>query len=194
MSKATHRGTCQVCSRVQKLPNGVLAKHGYQVLGGFFEGVCFGSGHLPLEQDKTLVEESIRWAAQRWIETSAMARIWTNPATEPKLWYHVWIPRTARRIGGYYVWQHCEMRIDEALGQGVNVKVYMDGEWRRGSTYSLFAHAQEDLLRLATESHAKYIEQYLQPKMRELNRYCKDQQWRIDTWHKKPLTPIEVKS
>lgn len=187
--KATHRGTCQVCSRVQKLPNGVLAKHGYQVLGGFFEGTCFGSGHLPLEQDKTLVEESIRWAAERWIETSAMARIWASPATEPKLWYNVWIPQTARRIGGYSQWQHCEMKVEP---DGY-VRVFMDKEWRRGSTYSLFAKNDDDLLRLATESHANYIERHLQPKMRELNRYCKDQQRRIDTWHKKPLMPIEVK-
>lgn len=185
--KATHRGTCQVCSRVQKLPDGKLAKHGYQVLGGFFEGVCFGSNHLPLEQDKTLVEESIRWAVQRWIETSAMARIWASPATEPKLWYHVWIPQTARRIGGFYQWQHCAMRLEEIS----RVEVFMNGEWKRGSTYSLFARTTEDLLRIATESHATYIKQHLQPKMRELNRYCKDQQWRIDTWHKKPLKSIE---
>jgi hypothetical protein len=92
MNKATHLGTCQVCSRVQKLPNGVMAKHGYQVLGGFFEGVCFGSNHLPLERDKTLVEKSIVWATERWLETAAMARIWANPAIEPKMWYNVYIP------------------------------------------------------------------------------------------------------
>lgn len=186
MSKATHRGMCQVCSRIQKLPNGVLAKHGYQVLGGFFEGVCFGSNHLPLEQDKTLVEKSIVWATERWIETAAMARVWAQPAVEPKIWYHVY--RHLGRLSGYW-WERCELKIEDGY-----VKVFMDREWRNGMTYSLHAKDAEDLLRLATESHAKYIEQYLQPKMRELNRYCKDQQWLIDHWHKKPLTSIEVKS
>jgi len=188
MSKATHLGTCQVCSRVQKLPNGVMAKHGYKVLGGFFSGVCFGSNHLPLEQDKTLVEESIVWATERWMETAAMARIWASPAIEPKLWYNVWIPQTARHVGGYYSWERCDLKIEND-----SVHVLMNKEWHRGSTYSLFAKTSEDLLRIATESHARYIENYLQPKMRELNRYCKEQQRRIDTWHKRPLTPIKAK-
>lgn len=187
--KATHRGTCQVCSRVQKLPDGKLAKHGYQVLGGFFEGVCFGSHNLPLEQDKALVEKSIRWAAENWIATSNEARKWDKPATEPKLWYHVWVPQTTRYIPAHYSWQHCDLRI----GEDGYVQVQMNGKWKRGSTYSLYAKNADDLLRIATESHAKYIEQHLQPKMRELNCYCKNQQWRIDTWHKKPLIPIEVK-
>jgi hypothetical protein len=185
--KATHLGTCQVCSRVQKLPNGLMAKHGYKVLGGFFSGVCFGSNHLPLEQDKTLVEESIVWATERWLETAAMARIWANPAIEPKRWYHVWIPTTGR-LRGYYSWEHCDLKIEKDT-----VYVLMNKEWKRGNTYGLFAKTPEDLLRIATESHERYIEQALQPKMRELNRYCKNQQWRINTWHKKPLTPIEAK-
>lgn len=190
MSKATHRGTCQVCSRVQKLPDGKLAKHGYQVLGGFFEGVCFGSHNLPLEQDKTLVEKSIRWAAENWISTSNEARKWDKPATEPKLWYHVWVPQTNRYIPAHYQWQHCAMYLDEKDG----VQIHMNGEWKSGRTYSLYAKMDRDLLDLATVSHERYIENALQPRMRELNRYCINQQWRIDTWHKKPLMPIEGKS
>jgi hypothetical protein len=185
--KATHLGTCQVCSRVQKLPNGLMAKHGYQVLGGFFEGVCFGSNHLPLEQDKTLVEKSIIWATTQYLGTATVARIWAAPATEPKMWYNVWIP-AAGYFRGRYSWQHCDLKIENG-----DVYVLMNAQWNRGSTYSLFAKTPEDLLRIATESHERYIEQALQPKMRELNRYCKNQQWRTDTWHKKPLTPIEVK-
>lgn len=186
--KATHRGTCQVCSRVQKLPDGKLAKHGYQVLGGFFEGTCFGSGHLPLEEDKALVEKSIAWAAQRWFETSQYARDWAKPATEPRLWYNVWIKQTARRVGGYYTWQRCAMYLDERN----DVQVCMNNVWVSGRTYSLFARTEEDLLKIASKSQQSYIENYLQPKMRELNRYCQNQQTRINTWHKKPLMPIEV--
>lgn len=52
--KATHQGTCQVCGRTQKLPGGVVAKHGYTVQGwygstGSFMGTCKGSGKKPLE-------------------------------------------------------------------------------------------------------------------------------------------------
>lgn len=59
MAKATHIGHCQVCGSRQKLPNGLLAKHGYTVDYGFFNGVCFGAGHLPFEQSKDLVVQDI---------------------------------------------------------------------------------------------------------------------------------------
>ena len=59
MKKATHYGTCQVCGRNQKAPNGLVAKHGYTVDGGFFNGVCFGSDELPFEQDRTVLGTQI---------------------------------------------------------------------------------------------------------------------------------------
>jgi hypothetical protein len=54
--KATHQGTCQCCGRLQKLPGGFLSKHGYTVDWGYFNGVCGGAHHLPLEQDRTIVD------------------------------------------------------------------------------------------------------------------------------------------
>jgi len=57
MKKATHVGTCQVCGSSQMLPAGVLSKHGYTVDGGFFNGVCPGAGHAPLEQERALADE-----------------------------------------------------------------------------------------------------------------------------------------
>lgn len=58
-NKATHYGTCQLCGSLQKLPNGVLAIHGYQVHWHEFHGVCRGTGHLPFEQSKDLAEQQI---------------------------------------------------------------------------------------------------------------------------------------
>lgn len=52
--KATHVGTCQICGCVQKLPGGVLARHGYTLEYGFQNGTCSGSQNLPFEQDNTL--------------------------------------------------------------------------------------------------------------------------------------------
>ena len=46
---ATHYGTCQLCGSLQKAPGGRLAKHGYDVAYGFFNGVCRGSHELPYE-------------------------------------------------------------------------------------------------------------------------------------------------
>jgi hypothetical protein len=58
-TKATHRGTCQVCGRAQAHFKGKIAKHGYTVQWGFFNGVCRGAEELPLEQDKTITEATI---------------------------------------------------------------------------------------------------------------------------------------
>lgn len=55
--QATHRGECQMCGRMQKLPGGKLAKHGYTTRWGFFSGVCRGAGHLPYEQSCDMLRE-----------------------------------------------------------------------------------------------------------------------------------------
>ena len=70
MTKATHNGTCQACGRVQAVKaNGRLAKHGYTVEYGYFNGTCSGSDSLPLEQDTVVNESAIRairdWANQQ---------------------------------------------------------------------------------------------------------------------------------
>ena len=61
MSKHTHRGTCQVCGAQQAVNNetGMMAKHGYTVEHGFFEGECPGSHNLPLEADRTMTDNII---------------------------------------------------------------------------------------------------------------------------------------
>lgn len=59
-NKATHRGTCQACGRLQCVPSNLLAKHGYTVDWGFFNGVCTGSDRKPLEVEKTLTESIIK--------------------------------------------------------------------------------------------------------------------------------------
>lgn len=57
--KATHRGTCQACGRAQAHFKGTIAKHGYTVDWGYFNGVCAGAEQLPLEQDKAFAERII---------------------------------------------------------------------------------------------------------------------------------------
>lgn len=74
--KATHIGECQVCGHRQKLPNGKLSLHGYSVNAGFFEGTCNGAKHLPFEQDKSLIDGSIRMAKEQ------LARIEANIAAQ----------------------------------------------------------------------------------------------------------------
>ncbi len=59
MKKATHLGECQVCGREQRLPGGVLSKHGYTKRWNFFQGTCPGSGHNPFETHTDVIERSI---------------------------------------------------------------------------------------------------------------------------------------
>jgi hypothetical protein len=52
----THRATCQVCGRVQALRDGsTIAKHGYTVDWGWFNGTCEGSDNAPVEHDLALL-------------------------------------------------------------------------------------------------------------------------------------------
>jgi hypothetical protein len=53
---STHTGTCQACGRCQAVHvnTGMIAKHGYTTEYGFFNGICGGSDHLPLELDTAL--------------------------------------------------------------------------------------------------------------------------------------------
>ena len=65
----THRGHCQACGRVQAVDttNNLLAKHGYTVDFGYFNGVCTGSDRKPLEIDKSFTEQTIVELAD-WVE------------------------------------------------------------------------------------------------------------------------------
>lgn len=61
-TKATAKGTCQLCGSIQKLPAGLVAKHGYSIRGGAQYGSCEGSGQLPLELSCALIPAAIEEA------------------------------------------------------------------------------------------------------------------------------------
>jgi hypothetical protein len=56
MIAATHNGTCQACGREQASRPSGLAKHGYTVTWGYFNGTCSGSRHAPLEESRKLLD------------------------------------------------------------------------------------------------------------------------------------------
>lgn len=104
--RATHSGTCQLCGRLQKLPNGLMAKHGYTVQWGFFEGTCPGSDAQPFELSKDLIAERIEWAARR---ASSLHRD-AEDAEEHRdmVWVHEHVPAKfhgGRRLSGYAFWR-----------------------------------------------------------------------------------------
>jgi hypothetical protein len=52
------RGNCQCCGRQQAV-NGRMAKHGYTVDGGWFNGVCTGANHKPMQEDRTVTDKIV---------------------------------------------------------------------------------------------------------------------------------------
>lgn len=78
----THRGHCQACGRVHAVDtaNNLLAKHGYTVEYGYFDGVCNGSDRKPLEVDKSFAEATIV-KINKWIDDQ---KVLLQEATEGK--------------------------------------------------------------------------------------------------------------
>ena len=101
--KATHEGTCQICGRVQRLPNGFLAKHGYKTTFGYFQGVCWGSKELPYEQSCDVLHSYVQFLNEKKIKLIQQRDAWLLPATSPHTQIH--IPRR-----GIWMWERCEVQ------------------------------------------------------------------------------------
>ncbi len=89
MAASTHRGTCQVCGRGQKLPAGRLSKQGYTVDWGFFSGVCPGALAEPLETSRALLDSiAVELLAQaERLDTDEPATIVCDVAYRPSSTY-----------------------------------------------------------------------------------------------------------
>lgn len=57
----THKGHCQVCGAMHAVDNSHngLAKHGYDVSYGFFNGTCSGADNLPIQLDRTIADKTV---------------------------------------------------------------------------------------------------------------------------------------
>lgn len=186
MKAATHTGECQWCARRQMLPGGVLAKHGYTVQhrgqGGYFTGACSGSGNLPFEISKDLIDKSIAWA-QRCVadvDRQIAELKATDPATTNIAWLHVYHPElSSRRFGSCYFWEKHEL----SKNDGWRV-FYLD-------------RAGKPVQRHSWKSIEEEVRDGLAGRLRErdgvreeLVHYIARQQRRIRDWTPKPLTPI----
>ena len=57
----THKGHCQVCGALHAVDNSHngLAKHGYDVSYGFFNGTCSGADSRPIQLDRTIADKTV---------------------------------------------------------------------------------------------------------------------------------------
>jgi len=191
--KATHRGHCQVCNRVQKVPNKLMAKHGYAVLAGYFEGVCYGSGHFPLELSKTMVIRSIAVTEDRIKEFEHAVQLWSVPATEPKAWFFEYVLSKSRYIPSGYHWRIVELQREEKTFQD-NYKYNEDtfiGYDGKKESLRKYGINGDTLLNIADQLNKKYVDLYLRKGIADMQSYIKNQRHRIEVWHERPLIPIK---
>jgi hypothetical protein len=88
--KATHDGNCQICGRLQRLPGGLLAAHGYTVEWGFFSGTCPGSHATPFQVSTHLIEAAIACQETAIDSLKADAAALRNPANPDNVAGRAW--------------------------------------------------------------------------------------------------------
>lgn len=189
--KATHQGHCQVCNRIQKLPNDLMAKHGYAVLGGYFEGTCYGSDHLPLEVSKDMVVKSIAITRDRIKEFEHAIRLWSEPATEPEAWFHEYVSFKNGLIKPHYMWRRVQLEREiitrNDFTYNEDTFIGHDGKKNSLRTYSIHG---DTLLAIANQLNQQYIDQFLRKGIKDMTEYIHNQHHRIAVWHQQPLLAI----
>lgn len=188
--KATHFGTCQVCGCEQKLPKGVLSKHGYSVKWGFFSGVCFGAGHQPFEKSKDLVDEAIARAKAKEVELTARIAQLQQPATEPQATCHVYRSYEACR-NRYekpgYLW--VTGRIEERAPRHGLRFVVIDKDEREWYIHDDRMGGKPSALEAATSNNRIYAK-HLAGELAQVQDYIRWQLERIEGWSIRDLKPI----
>lgn len=187
--KAAHIGVCQKCGATQKLPGGVLAKHGYQVAGwGFFNGVCGGTAHLPYEQSCELIKGFIAAVTKDRAAVRARIADLKQPATQPKGWLHEYVPSKSRYIHSGYHWREVELSFIES-GE-YKTLAYTDHEGKVRRLDTAYGWARESgLTGAATLLNQQYIKNGLEPIVAEMTRYITWQTQRVTDWKLTELRP-----
>jgi hypothetical protein len=213
MAKSTHKGHCQACGRLQMLPSGKLAQHGYTVAHGFFSGVCVGSKELPFEVSCDLVKLFIQNAKARLadVEKFQASLRQSVPEGTKTAWFHT---RHASRKGyGYsatYAWQECtvtETVVPYRDGDGSYKKFTRTGDEKRVDVRNAKGYMEMQLTEEITEVSAPYqatVEEvcekanrvyadWLEHEADSLRRYIAWQTERVASWKPAPLFPLAQK-
>ena len=188
--KAEFQGECQVCGHTQKLPNGMLAQHGYTKRWGFFEGTCYGSSNLPFEQSKALVEQAIARAQNQKtsLELQASKRESVNDPTD--VVDHCYINSLGRHSGYYHCSGKVEQRPSIVIEGRQLYNYYFVGTF--GSTpveHKLSLYGDYSLEAAAKQLNQTWANR-LRRQVKEIDDYISWQRQRIQTWKQKPLKPV----
>lgn len=180
--RATHQGHCQVCTRLCKLPGGFIAKHGYNVTYGFFNGTCWGSDELPYEQSCDLVKESVERAKEEveslLVEQQNIENLTGDYANQVKIKERLkgWIAQT--------VWTKCTIEQRNGYWVPLNSK----GESVRTYSPVFDVLSFEEALRKFNENYLYYL---THTAITQYNGYIKIQEERVAQWSEQPLLPLQ---
>jgi len=180
--KAEWKGCCQACGRLQMLPSGVLSDHGYEISHGWRNGVCYGAGHLPIEESCDLIQSSAdgaRAQAARLMQEAVAAR--AIPLGELKCWSKVYHPELSNRSrGSVRLWEE-----GSVLGDGYGAKFIVASSGRPASDGF---HSFKSGAEIAHECRAKYAAG-LEFRAAAHNEYAEKQEKVLAAWAPKPLIP-----
>lgn len=178
---ATHTGSCQCCGKWHKLPDGLLAKHGYQVLWNHFADICRGSGELPFEESCSLIEQFVEEAEAHRATLEVQRTNLLQPATQPIAWYREYVSWTRTRKSGYQ-WRQIELFVDN---QDVIRYTNIDEKIVRLDDYT-YGMSLLDVATMLNERRAKALEADIQ----KIAMYIQWQNERVAAWQPGELKPL----
>jgi len=112
MSTHTHRGHCQCCLRVQAIDTqtGLIAKHGYDVVHGYFNGTCPGSSEPSLHISRALTDGVIsRYFERAQAATAKVEELKAGTCTPLEAWNGEYVKAVVKR--GNRTYTASEMKI-----------------------------------------------------------------------------------
>lgn len=107
----THQGTCQACGAVQAVDNTtqLIAKHGYTVSWGMFNGTCPGSDKLSAEREVTFTKHIITICIESGNDKQRIADLYASGDLMVYTWdVSTWVRGTPSK-GGHYVTKNLPM-------------------------------------------------------------------------------------
>jgi len=194
-NKATHSGSCQACGAQQKLPGGVLAKHGYTTKWGFFSGTCQGSGSQAFEVSCDLIERFIAWAEQKRAVAAAFRDSLLLPPTEAKGWMRLYRSATRYGVSSGYYWVEVEMAYqNDVIGERTytTAKFLNPDNNRWEGLYQRGMYGVDDstgILAWVASANQKRAAA-VADEIAKIEEYIRWQQKRVAEWKPGTLTPV----
>lgn len=206
--KSTHRGHCQLCGSLQKLPKGMLSLHGYTVAHGFFSGVCNGARALPFEQSMELIAHHVELAKdaiKRIKQTQHELR--TTIDADTKMWISTYVKDLHGYCRGGY--QHEQVTLTAVLDapeadgwQRIHYD-FTDCTGRTGdhhsngfkgvAPYEMKGATCEELRRATVLKYNALHADGMEREVRQLKAYVSWQTDRCKNWSVKPLLTLDGK-